>query len=198
MEHEVIPCKKRTTSLIGPLSGYISIKPEHLMGLCVFKFNASTSVEFSGAFGEAPINRESEMNREAAKILAPIIQAFGEGKDINFRGSPINEPSFKGNPSQYSIAEPKPRQDVWLNLDKGQCIIGSIYKTREFALESPYQQWEFRAIHYRRVDDEDDKETMKQIVVKFYNWWVQQPGRDTEQGFDAWWNAKELIPEEGE
>jgi len=30
----------------------------------------------------------------------------------------------------------------------------------------------------------------KQISVEFFRWWYNQPGNNTEQGFDDWWEKR--------
>lgn len=41
-----------------------------------------------------------------------------------------------------------------------------------------------------QVPPEEKKDTAKDIAVKFYYWWHNQPGTNTEQGFEAWWKLK--------
>ena len=54
------------------------------------------------------------MTREEAKELLPIIQAFAEGKVIQFKSSitnewrDFNEPAFNGLPDNYRI-KPEPK-----------------------------------------------------------------------------------------
>jgi len=94
------------------------------------------------------------MNREDAKILAPIIQAFGDGKDVKYRGDRKPAPKFNGKAELYSIAEPKPPKDIWVNLDEPD-----EYRFLGYAYTCPTEtqsvtDWQFFAAHYRRVDDE--------------------------------------------
>ena len=72
------------------------------------------------------------MNREQAKILLPIIQAFAEGKTIEFRNksfkewTEINNPSFDPTITNYRIKpEPKYRpfkdaKECWQEMQKHQ------------------------------------------------------------------------------
>lgn len=43
---------------------------------------------------------------------------------------------------------------------------------------------------------EERGKRLKKICIKFFYWWYNQPGNDTEQGFDKWWNeiGKNLKP----
>ena len=66
------------------------------------------------------------MTREEAKELLPIIQAFAEGKTIQFRERDIEEPSFDGCINEYRIKpEPKyrpfkTREECWKEMLKHQ------------------------------------------------------------------------------
>lgn len=71
------------------------------------------------------------MNRERAKELLPIIQAFAEGKDIQYRHDPafhwidVDEPEFPGD-LEYRI---KPEPDYRpFNCEELQRIVGKIVK----------------------------------------------------------------------
>jgi hypothetical protein len=35
-----------------------------------------------------------------------------------------------------------------------------------------------------------EKEPAKAIATEFFYWWHNQPGNNTEQGFDQWWEEK--------
>lgn len=35
-----------------------------------------------------------------------------------------------------------------------------------------------------------NKSALKLIATQFYFWWAHQPGTNTYQGFDAWWEAE--------
>ena len=64
------------------------------------------------------------MTREEAKELLPIIQAFADGKTIQFRERDIEEPSFDGCINEYRIKpEPKYRpfknqEECWNEMSK--------------------------------------------------------------------------------
>ena len=64
------------------------------------------------------------MTREEAKELLPIIQAYAEGKTIQFRERDIEEPSFDGHLNEYRIKpEPKYRpfksqEECWNEMHK--------------------------------------------------------------------------------
>ena len=66
------------------------------------------------------------MAREEAKELLPIIQAYAEGKTIQFRERDIEEPSFDGCFNEYRIKpEPKYRpfksqEECWNEMLKHQ------------------------------------------------------------------------------
>ena len=68
------------------------------------------------------------MTREEAKEWLPIIQAFAEGKTIQFRERDIEEPSFDGCINEYRIKpEPKYRpfknqEECWQEMLKHQPI----------------------------------------------------------------------------
>ncbi len=58
------------------------------------------------------------MTRENAKQLLPIIQAYAEGKEIEFqtsdgKWSPIRTASFDYPPDTYRIAPEKPAPPLW-------------------------------------------------------------------------------------
>ncbi len=63
------------------------------------------------------------MNREQAKELLPIIQAFAEGKTIEFRNksfkewTEINNPSFDPTITNYRI-KPEPKYHSFLNAEE--------------------------------------------------------------------------------
>ena len=91
------------------------------------------------------------MTREEAKELLPIIQAFAEGKTIQFRERDIEEPSFDGCINEYRIKpESKYRpfntkEECWNEMMKHQpfgwlkskkngsfCCIGEVSWLYEF------------------------------------------------------------------
>lgn len=45
----------------------------------------------------------------------------------------------------------------------------------------------------RKVKDEPlyTLQQMRQITIAFYYWWHNQPGTNTQQGFDTWWALPE-------
>lgn len=69
---------------------------------------------------------DKTMTREEAKEWLPIIQAFAEGKTIQFRERDIEEPSFDGCLNEYRIKpEPKYRpfksqEECWQEMLKHQ------------------------------------------------------------------------------
>ena len=84
------------------------------------------------------------MTREEAKELLPIIQAFAEGKTIQFRERDIEEPSFDGCINEYRIkSEPKYRpfknqEECWQEMLKHQpigYIKGKVQKNVVFITE---------------------------------------------------------------
>ena len=84
------------------------------------------------------------MTREEAKEWLPIIQAFAEGKTIQFRERDIEEPSFDGCINEYRIKpEPKYRpfknqEECWQEMLKHQpigYIKGKVQKNVVFITE---------------------------------------------------------------
>ena len=72
------------------------------------------------------------MNREDAKILAPIIKAFGEGADITLGGSPLSgEISFDDSAELYEV-KPEP-EVIWVNKYK-HSPSAYIYSKKEYAI----------------------------------------------------------------
>ena len=81
------------------------------------------------------------MTREHAKELLPIITAFANGEDVQFRVSDTSNwqsregPDFSGSPRLYRIA-PKPRK-VWVNIypdDNDDCdIVANCFRSKEAA-----------------------------------------------------------------
>ena len=84
------------------------------------------------------------MTREEAKEWLPIIQAFAEGKTIQFRERDIEEPSFDGCVNEYRLKpEPKYRpfkdqEECWNEMLKHQpigYIKGKVQKNVVFITE---------------------------------------------------------------
>lgn len=75
------------------------------------------------------------MTREDAKILAPIIKAFGEGEDVQTKvGSewyPFKEMEFNGYPRNYRI-KPKP-EILYANKLNNEGVF--VYNTRRSAMK---------------------------------------------------------------
>lgn len=42
-----------------------------------------------------------------------------------------------------------------------------------------------------------DKEALKEVATRFCYWWYNQPGTNTEQGFEDWWKLQERCVECG-
>lgn len=40
------------------------------------------------------------------------------------------------------------------------------------------------------------KKDLKAVCVKFFYWWYNQPGSNTEQGFDDWYNEQLKTPQQ--
>ena len=84
------------------------------------------------------------MTREEAKELLPIIQAFAEGKTIQFRERDIEEPSFDGCINEYRIKpEPKYRpfknqEECWNEMQKHQPFgwLRNIFTQRLFNIDT--------------------------------------------------------------
>lgn len=84
------------------------------------------------------------MTREEAKEWLPIIQAFAEGKTIQFRERDIEEPSFDGCVNEYRIkpeSEYRPfktKEECWNEMLKHQpigYIKGKVQKNVVFITE---------------------------------------------------------------
>ena len=78
------------------------------------------------------------MTREEAKELLPIIQAFAEGKTIQFRERDIEEPSFDGCINEYRIKPKQVRPYTLKELVEAIKIHGPIIKAHEESYEDGY------------------------------------------------------------
>lgn len=84
------------------------------------------------------------MTREEAKEWLPIIQAFAEGKTIQFRERDIEEPSFDGCLNEYRIKpEPKYRpfksqEECWNEMHNHQPFgwLRNIFTQRLFNIDT--------------------------------------------------------------
>ncbi len=66
-----------------------------------------------------PFTKESKPNREHVKQMLPFIEAYANGAIIKCGDTVVKNPAFDGNPSTYTIVEPKhknpPRGQSWHN-----------------------------------------------------------------------------------
>jgi hypothetical protein len=83
------------------------------------------------------------MNREHWKELLPVITAFANGEDVQFKISNASEwktrtsPDFSASPSCYRIAQTKPRK-VWIN-DYGEHGL-SMHESEQVANDLAYSK----------------------------------------------------------
>ena len=98
------------------------------------------------------------MTREQAKELLPIIQAFAEGKTLQYRVNEennewkdINNPAFNDAPSEYRIKpEPKYRpfknkEECWNEMMKHK-LFGWITNKCQYLLIACVRQWNIECI----------------------------------------------------
>lgn len=50
------------------------------------------------------------------------------------------------------------------------------------------QELRIKELEAEQQSNDIDKETAREIATKFFYWWYNQPGANTQQGFDKWWN----------
>ena len=101
------------------------------------------------------------MNREEAKKLLPIIEAFANGEDVQieeYSGKFVSWPSYSFDPAQSYRIKPKPRE-CWVIICGGD-VISSAFKSKENAEEvingvilKDRDNWEI--VKFREVIDED-------------------------------------------
>ena len=46
---------------------------------------------------------------------------------------------------------------------------------------------EFNQLQAEWINRSMDKDTAKKMATDFFRWWYNQPGTNTDQGFDEWW-----------
>ena len=100
------------------------------------------------------------MTSEQAKELLPIMQAFAEGKTLQYRVNKeynewkdIDNPTFNDAPSEYRIkSEPKYRpfrtkEECWNEMQKHK-LFGWITNKSQYLLIACVRQWNIKCIPY--------------------------------------------------
>jgi hypothetical protein len=105
--------------------------------------------------------RRVEVNREEARKLLPIIQAFAEGKTIqvliigrDWEDVAVDGfgSSFSFNPENYRI-KPEPRV-IYVNEYDDACGWDAAYLSKDYALKSAATKCKRRAIKYIEAEDQ--------------------------------------------
>jgi hypothetical protein len=102
------------------------------------------------------------MTREAAKELLPIITAFAEGKEIEFRHTSemwiaiTTEPDFHHAPARYRIKpEPPPLIERWALVTKDNHQVVNQWVERSNAERVIIDNPQYRLVHLREVREEE-------------------------------------------
>jgi len=96
------------------------------------------------------------MTREEAKKLLPYVQAFADGKLVQWQDSVTNEWHDDNDPNFHPVAKwrikPEPRE-VWITIcNLGE--IGCVFREKQLAKEWIGNSTMWRIVKFREVVDE--------------------------------------------